>query len=58
MEQKMEKDMLWFACRHHAGSSSSSGAWAFDWARYRPTNFQKIKKCLEDKQILKLMLLL
>jgi hypothetical protein len=32
----------------HAGGSSSSCAWAFNWAR--DTNFQKIKKCLEDNQ--------
>jgi hypothetical protein len=52
LEQKMEKDMLWLTCHHHimdghhARSSSSSCAWAFNWARY--TNFQKIKKCLEE----------
>jgi hypothetical protein len=33
---------------HHVGSSSSSCAWAFNWAR--DTNFQKTQICLEDNQ--------
>jgi hypothetical protein len=55
LEQKTEKDMLWLTCHnhimdgHHARSSSSSCAWAFNWARY--TNFQKIKKMLGRKLI-------
>jgi hypothetical protein len=51
LQQKIEKDMLWLASSpygHHAEGSSSSCAWAFNWDR--DTNFQNIKKCLEDNQ--------